>query len=71
MLRIILPALLLTACNQRQDNTQLDRIEAQLNRIEAHERQLPAPMSKQEYEQIPPGTDFLAPDGTVRTKPKS
>lgn len=68
-MRIIALALLVAGCNQTNDQAQLDRIEASLNRIEAHHRQLPAPMSKVEYDQLPAGTTFLAPDGTVRKKP--
>lgn len=29
---------------------------------------IPRPASKSEYDQLPPGTQYLAPDGTVRTK---
>lgn len=66
--RYLLPILLLAGCSQAQDTDQLDRIESQLNRIEAKERQLPAPMTKEQYDQMPVGTEFLAPDGTVRRK---
>lgn len=30
---------------------------------------MPAPTSKEEYDLLPPGTSYLAPDGTMRTKP--
>jgi hypothetical protein len=71
MLRLLPIALLLAGCTKVPDgeSDQLNRIESSLNRIEANQHQLPAPMTKQEYEQIPAGTKFLAPDGTTRKKP--
>lgn len=37
--------------------------------VQAAQPQQAAPKSKQEYDALPPGTSYVAPDGTVRTKP--
>lgn len=69
--RSILAVLLLAGCSQPSDDAQLNRIESSLNRIETSQtlaHQLPAPMSEEQYRQIPVNTLFLAPDGTVRRK---
>lgn len=55
---------------ERVQDNRLASIENKVDKLESA-RQLPAPMSKEEYDQIPDGTRFLAPDGTVRIKGKA
>lgn len=63
----------LASCAPQDNTDQLNRIEQSLKRLESKRAppQLPAPTTKEQYEQIPGGTIFLAPDGTIRKKPTS